>query len=213
MDTLPTTKRETGESRWSVVGPSMRRDGRLFWPCRCACGTERLVYASSLRSGASKSCGCLSREVTGERATTHGESGDPQYVAWTQMKARCHRPSSEKFAIYGGRGITVCDRWRESYAAFLEDMGPRPEGHSIDRIDVNGNYEPGNCRWATPREQGANLRKSRNLTRDGKTLCMSEWSRVTGLPIGTIFMRLALGWTVERTLTAPVRSRRVALAA
>lgn len=125
------------------------------------------------------------------------------------MKARCYRAANEHFRAYGGRGITVCDRWRNDYAAFLADMGPRPEGMSIDRIDVNGNYEPGNCRWATPREQGANLRKSRYLTHDGETLCMSEWARRTGMSIGTIFMRLSLGWTDSDTLTRPVsRGRR-----
>lgn len=129
---------------------------QVRWICRCTCGSEVLVLAASLRRG-TKSCGCLVRDLP----TTHGMYGTPTYLSWAAMIARCTRPRHKKWSHYGGRGITICDRWRD-FPNFLADMGERPAGHTLDRIDVDGNYEPGNCRWATPTQQRSNRRDSTN---------------------------------------------------
>jgi lambda repressor-like predicted transcriptional regulator len=133
---------------------------------------------------------------------------DPIYDAWSAMKKRCHDPRHRAYVWYGARGIRVCERWRKSFAAFAEDMGDRPEGTSLDRIDNDGHYEPGNCRWATRLEQQANLRSNRKLTAFGDTLHLQAWSRRTGIRPNTIRERLERGWAVEAALsTAPVDQR------
>jgi hypothetical protein len=126
---------------------------------RCACGTEREVNINDIRHGKSKSCGCLQKEAARKSQTTHGKSGSPEYVAWSNMIARCENPNTDRFASYGGRGIKVCRRWRISFPAFLEDIGFRPTpDHSIERKNANNNYTPGNCHWATDEQQLANKR-------------------------------------------------------
>jgi hypothetical protein len=135
----------------------------------------------------------------------------PERGCWHVMIARCYKPSHEFYSQYGGRGIRVCDRWRDSFESFLADMGPRPSlQHSIDRIDVNGDYEPTNCRWSTQTEQMRNTRSNRMLTAFGKTQCVAAWAEETGLPAGTILDRLRFNWTVEDTLSHPrmVRGQR-----
>jgi hypothetical protein len=157
--------------RLVVVGePSLQGDGRhALWPCRCDCGGSKVVESGNLRRGATRSCGCLAREV-GERnrevTTIHGLHQSPEYVAWQNMISRCERPSTRGFLYYGGRGISVCEEWRSSFTAFHAHIGPRPSpGHSVDRIDNDGNYEPGNVRWATRVEQNNNRRPRRVITR------------------------------------------------
>jgi hypothetical protein len=138
-----------------------RHHNRL-WHCRCACGNSTVVRSRCLLMGSTRGCGCLQREFIRQRNTTHGKSDLPEYQAWADLIQRCTNPNVEYYDCYGGRGISVCSRWLNSFEAFFEDMGSRPSPkHSIDRINNDGNYEPTNCRWATASQQNANKRRPR----------------------------------------------------
>lgn len=146
-------------TRWTIVGDPFRKEGRLLAPARCECGTVRDIRVSAALVPTRPSCGCLRRERQAARVTTHGMSRTPEFRAWQSMLSRCSNARSTSWSDYGGRGIQVCPRWAGSFEAFLADMGPRPTSDmSLDRIDVDGNYEPGNCRWATQSQQNANRR-------------------------------------------------------
>jgi len=149
--------------RWSVIGIERQASGKSKYVCRCECGNEKTVWPQNIRKG-SNSCGCLMKELSRQRATTHGKSGLSEYNVWHAMTQRCSLIGDKRYADYGGRGINVCSRWlgQEGVTNFLSDMGPRPSPkHSLDRINVDGNYEPSNCRWATAKEQRANQRAKR----------------------------------------------------
>lgn len=150
--------------RLTVLRYAGRKNSQTYWYVRCECGTEFAAYIGNVVRGLTKSCGCLHSERSSEAATTHGEANvtgkSPEYATWVQMKTRCGNPNYIEFHLYGGRGIKVCDRWANSFEDFLSDMGRKPSAkHSIDRINTNGDYEPGNCRWATAKQQAQNRRK------------------------------------------------------
>jgi len=153
--------------RLVIVDAAPSRGHHRRWVCRCDCGTVKAFDQGNLRAGASKSCGCIKREqnAEGSFSFTHGMTGSPEYRAWSGARTRCYNENADSYADYGGRGIVMCERWT-SFEAFYEDMGSRPSAeHSLDRRDVNGNYEPSNCRWATRAEQ-AQGRRSTVLTWD-----------------------------------------------
>lgn len=168
--------------------------GDRLWLARCSCGKTKILPATDLSSGNTKSCGCLRREMG--FAPTHGEANKSrEYRAWLSMKNRVKNSKQQNFHNYGGRGITICARWLASFTAFLADMGRCPTGCSLDRKDNEGNYEPENCRWVTFREQAENRRRTIFITHSGTTLCAEAWSRETGIPRQTILRRHRRGLT------------------
>ncbi len=190
------------------------KHGQILWVCKCDCGgPEIIATGSDLHSGDKRSCGCLRREISSKKAATHGMARNDETSAecnvWSRMKARCYNPKTSNYANYGGRGIKVCDRWRDSFINFISDMGARPSpNHSIDRIDNDGDYCPENCRWATLSEQNSNTRRNRFIEFNGQKKTLSQWGNETGLGMLNIWNRLKLGWSVERALTEPLHSQK-----
>lgn len=167
----------------------LKRDGykgtAAAWMCKCDCGNVKTVSGDCLRRGLVISCGCLRNKSK----VTHGGSSDPEYAIWRSMRARCSNSSDPAYPDYGGRGISVCSRW-DSYLNFITDMGRRPSAqHSIERTNNNGNYEPGNCRWATRLEQARNRRNSVTVVIDGRETTLSELSEETGVKYATLYKR------------------------
>jgi hypothetical protein len=195
--------------RWTVISFVERDTNRQSkWKCVCLCGEAREVAAGKLLQGKSSSCGCLRDELIASRFRVHGETikGTSEYTSWKSMLQRCSDPNSTNYPRYGGRGITVCDRWKHSFENFLADMGRKPSSkHSIEREENEGNYEPANCRWATSKEQSRNRRSNRMLTLNGRVQCLADWADETGLSYKTIQSRLLRGWSEEKTLTTPVK--------
>jgi hypothetical protein len=163
----------------------------IIWECLCNCGNTSNITTTNLKNGHIKSCGCLRKESTsktGSSKRTHGYSRTPTYNTWSHMNQRCNNKDNFQYKDYGGRGITVCDRWDinkgGSFENFLKDMGEKPKGKSLDRIDnrqlIEG-YSPENCRWSTPKEQNRNKRNNKLYTYNSKTLCEQDWLEEIGL--------------------------------
>lgn len=177
--------------------------------CQCSCGNSGFfVRLASVRSGNTKSCGCLKREAmaaVGRSTKTHGLTRTPTYRSWQGLRARCLDPNDKSYPNYGGRGITVCERWAD-FANFLADMGLKPRGTSIERVDNDGPYSKGNCCWATPAEQNKNRRNVRWVVLNGERATLTDWCRRLGLNYSTVNGRICKrGWTEERALTEGVR--------
>jgi hypothetical protein len=162
------------------------------WLCVCDCGTQKVVESLTLRQGKTKSCGCKRPELISANLTTHGMTNTPTYRSWISMRRRCYDKTHPQFRYYGGKGITVCKRWKDSFENFMSDMGERPDGKTIDRVDSKKNYTPTNCRWATQAEQMANT--SRSAKYQGKSL--KEWSNETGIKYATLCYRLRTHGTI-----------------
>lgn len=173
------------------VYPSGER--RRRWLMRCSCGNTTEVDASQAKRGVVKSCGCLHRDVVTERTTKHGLSHRPEYLVWANMVRRCTDQRDKSFCRYGAIGVRVCDEWRKDFAAFFSHIGPRPTPqHSIDRIDNERGYEPGNVRWATATEQNRNKRSIHKIPYNGRILCLTEYCNETGLNRHTVSYRISV---------------------
>jgi hypothetical protein len=194
--------------------------GDVRWICICDCGEYSSVVARSLVHGATKSCGCLNKEPTAKSAYRHGQNKSRLYHVWDGMKSRCYRPNARGYKNYGGRGITVCDEWRDNFVAFrdwamangyVENTEKRKGGCTLDRIDVNGNYEPSNCRWVNATFQANNTRRNYMITAFGQTKSLAQWARDTGISYSALTWRVKSGWPIEKALTEkyPMKARAV----
>lgn len=192
------------------------RNGK--WKCRCECGGSAVVATGALRNGHTKSCGCWKREQTSIRKRVHGGCAggkrEIEFKTWCQIRRRCLRPAHPAYPSYGGRGICICDRWlkgeggRSGYECFRLDMGARPSvNHSIDRIDNDGNYEPGNCRWAIKKLQARNRRSNRIVEVGGKEMSLAAACDLLGANYALVNNRIQNGWTFERALSEPKQAR------
>lgn len=194
----------------------VRISNRLSFVCECLCGKTCCVRSCDLVSGNTQSCGCYRKETLALRRYKHGETaGDRrysrtvEYSCWATMINRCTNSLDENYSNYGGRGIKVCDLWREDFSNFFEDMGRKPsKEYSIDRIDNNGNYEPGNCRWATRKEQNRNTRQNRFFEINGVVKCLSEWVECYDIPYSRVQGRLNMDWGIVESLTHPKKKSR-----
>jgi len=186
-----------------------RRNGYVFWLCKCTCGNEKFMESSSLLNGGSISCGCARKKRIGDMSRTHGMSGTYIYKLWKQIKNRCYNEKTPCYKNYGGRGISVCERWLNSFEDFYTDIGERPSpAYSLDRADNNGDYTQENCRWATMGTQCNNRRSNIIITHDGKSLNIKQWSEYACVSYRTFRARLQdHGWGIERALNEPCNSK------
>lgn len=199
-----TKPRDLTNQRFGLLTAILRvennKHGKAMWLCRCDCGSEKPVLSAKLVTGETRSCGCATAGFIRKKNTKHGLAGSRPWSVYYNMLRRCYNPNTIGFHRYGGRGITVCDRWRDSFAAFLEDMGEPPEGMSLDRIDNDKGYSPENCRWATKKQQIDNSTRPKLITFNGETRNISEWARKLGIGQPTLQERLQK-WSVEEALS------------
>lgn len=175
--------------------------GEILWNCLCAaCGRKNNVRANSLKNGSATSCGCGQLKAV----TTHGMTGTPTFRSWGSMKQRCLNPKAPDFYRYGARGIKISPEWVDSFENFLADMGKRPPGKSLDRIDVNGDYVLSNCRWATKRQQYLNKRNTRYVEYHGKQYVLYDLAEKFNVKPAVLISRLGSGWSVEKALSTPL---------
>lgn len=177
---------------------SRTKHGESKWVCLCDCGKESITTTAKLRSGHAKSCGCIRSEATKKSRTTHGHfvgnKKSPEFNCWWKIKERCFNENTKAYHRYGGRGITMCERWQENFLNFFEDMGTRPSPtHSIERNENDKGYFPENCRWATPKEQSRNKRNNIHLEYDGRSMIISDWAKELGVTTSSIKWMLKNG--------------------
>lgn len=201
---MPVAQDLTGQrfERLLVIGQVDRQGHRYIrWLCKCDCGSTHATRTYGLTSGRTLSCGCLSRERVKASFTKHGMNRTQPYGVWCSMKRRCYSPKYKHFDNYGGRGIKMCDAWKNSFQAFFDDMGERPTpGHSIDRIDNDGDYEPGNCRWATKSEQCSNTRANHFVVVGGHKMTLTQAAAAHNKSVMTVYKRLKRGLSIEEAL-------------
>jgi len=191
----------------SYAGP-VGRNRNSSWLASCECGSEKIFRGTALTRGTTKSCGCIVVEMMKLRRTTHGKAGGVIYRIWSGMIQRCTNLAHPSYERYGARGIAVCERWRKSFEAFLEDMGVRPAGKvSIERMENEGNYEPGNCVWSDDKWQARNKRNNILVEFDDVTLTLIEWAEILEIPYATLYRRLKVGWSVQKAFTTPKVNR------
>lgn len=190
--------------RWTVLGFDRREIDKYYWHVMCDCGTQKSILSNSLLRGLSTSCGCHANEVR----TKHGMSTSRVYGIWNGIISRCEKGNASPH-LYKDRGIKICDNWRNSFENFYADMGDPPsELHQIDRINNNGNYEPGNCRWVLSRDNNRNKRSNHFIEFNGKTQCLMDWCIELGFKFTTLAHRInKLHWPIEKAITTPVRTR------
>lgn len=193
--------------RYTVVKRAPNdKNGSAMWVCRCDCGTEKIVRGASLRSGAVVSCGCFHKDDLKCRLTTHNMSNTRIREIWNCMKQRCSNPRNTAYKYYGGRGVSVCDEWKNDFSSFLSWAlnNGYTDDLTLDRIDTNGNYEPSNCRWISRAEQQNNTRYVRHFTINGETKSLAEWCRIYGVPHERVRWRVVeKGWDILDALTTP----------
>lgn len=191
--------------RLTVSGFGHVRGQRTIWRCVCSCGNLIEVIGKNLANGNTSSCGCLHSDEVRTRLTTHGLTHSTEFNSWRGMIERCTSPVCGRFKDYGGRGIQVCERWL-SFQAFITDMGMKPTPkHTIERENNEGNYEPGNCIWATRAVQSLNRRANRVLELNGQSKCLKQWAAEYGMDYYTIHSRIKRGWSVADAITTPVK--------
>ena len=184
------------------------KNGAYLWQCKCDCGNEIIANVGNLKNGHTKSCGCLRVDRCKPNFTKHGLEHTRLYGIWSDMRLRCYDEKNIAYHRYGGRGITICDEWKNDVKAFYDwaTANGYKDSLTIDRIDNDGNYCPENCRWATVKEQASNRRSNILVTHNGKTQTMKKWANEVGTPYKVVWARMQkLGWSAERALTEPVK--------
>lgn len=184
---------------WTAVALERSTRHRTWWRVRCDCGFNTTIRGDSLRGGQSLQCAPC---AAASRSRTHGESRSPTHISWTAMRNRCLNGNHADFPNYGGRGVRICPEW-DSYERFVADMGERPRGMTLDRIDPDGDYRAANCRWATAMEQNRNRRKTVFLEADGRRQSLSAWAEELGFSHIMLYKRYAAGWTDDAIVNTP----------
>ena len=198
-------------TRLTVISRAQNdKRGHARWDCQCICGNTLTVLGYSLTCGETKSCGCLKKESCIQRHTTHGMARSSEHNIWCAMIQRCINPNNKAFKNYGGRGITVCDEWRNNFLTFLKDMGNRPsKQYSIERINNNLGYSPNNCKWATKQEQTNNSRSNIKITLQEWTMNLSQWAQFVGLKHETLCCRIfKYGWPISKAIFQPIKKHK-----
>lgn len=197
-------------NRWTVIGEPVKLGIHIAYKCRCICGTERIVRRFQLKHNLSISCGCYAVEVTKKSNSTHGMTNSPEFSTWDSMKDRCYSKGRKDKAYYHDKGIRVCDRWlgKEGFMNFYKDMGPRPKGMTIDRIDNSKGYSPENCRWATVKQQARNTSWNRIIEYQGRKYVASELAEKYGMGLDTFLWRFKNWKDINKVLSTPLKSQK-----